>query len=42
MLPMDKTHTETDSPIENRYPKLVRDKIPEIIEGQGKTAEYHR
>lgn len=24
-------HTETDLPTENQYPKLVRDKIPEII-----------
>lgn len=26
------THTETGLPIESEYPKLVRDKIPEIIE----------
>lgn len=25
------THTETDLPVESEYPKLVRDKIPEII-----------
>ncbi|MBI1856722.1 nucleoside triphosphate pyrophosphohydrolase [Candidatus Saccharibacteria bacterium] len=38
---MKHTHTETDLPIENQYPKLVRDKIPEMIERQGKKAEYH-
>lgn len=26
------THTETNVPVENEYPKLVRDRIPEIIE----------
>lgn len=25
-------HTKTDLPIEDQYPKLVRDKIPEIVE----------
>lgn len=39
---MKHTHTETDLPIENQYPKLVRDKIPEMIERDGKTATYHR
>lgn len=24
-------HTDTDHPLENEYPKLIRDKIPEII-----------
>ena len=38
---MKHTHTETDLPIENQYPKLVRDKIPEMIERDGKTAEVH-
>jgi predicted house-cleaning noncanonical NTP pyrophosphatase (MazG superfamily) len=28
---MTYTHTETNLPAENEYPKLVRDKIPEII-----------
>lgn len=28
---MTYTHTETDLPAENRYPKLVRDKIPQIV-----------
>ncbi|HSW74422.1 MAG TPA: nucleoside triphosphate pyrophosphohydrolase [Candidatus Saccharimonadales bacterium] len=28
---MTYTHTETNLPVENEYPKLVRDKIPEII-----------
>lgn len=35
------THTETDLPIENEYPKLVRDRIPEMIERDGKTAVTH-
>lgn len=39
---MKHTHTETDLPIEKRYPKLVRDKIPEMIERDGKIAPYHR
>jgi predicted house-cleaning noncanonical NTP pyrophosphatase (MazG superfamily) len=38
---MTHTHTDTDLPIENQYPKLVRDKIPEIIQAQGKTAKTH-
>jgi predicted house-cleaning noncanonical NTP pyrophosphatase (MazG superfamily) len=33
------THTETDIQAENNYPKLVRDKIPEVVERDGKTAE---
>ena len=35
---MKYTHTDTDLPIENQYPKLVRDRIPEIVESQGKKA----
>jgi predicted house-cleaning noncanonical NTP pyrophosphatase (MazG superfamily) len=38
---MDHTHTETDLPIENQYPKLVRDKIPAIIERDGQVATTH-
>lgn len=38
---MKHTHTEADLPIENQYPKLVRDKIPEIIERDGKAADVH-
>lgn len=38
---MKHTHTESDLPIENEYPKLVRDKIPEIVERDGKTAITH-
>lgn len=38
---MEHTHTETDLPIENQYPKLVRDRIPEIIERDGKKATTH-
>ena len=38
---MKHTHTETDLPIENEYPKLVRDRIPEMIERDGKTAVTH-
>jgi predicted house-cleaning noncanonical NTP pyrophosphatase (MazG superfamily) len=33
---MKYNHTDTDLPIENQYPKLVRDKIPELVESQGK------
>lgn len=28
---MTYTHTETSLPVENEYPKLVRDRIPEIV-----------
>lgn len=36
---MKYSHTATDLAIENQYPKLVRDKIPEIVlENEGKTA----
>ncbi|RTK94986.1 phosphoribosyl-ATP pyrophosphohydrolase [Candidatus Saccharibacteria bacterium] len=38
---MKHTHTETDLPIENQYPKLVRDNIPVMIERDGKTATTH-
>lgn len=38
---MKHTHTKTDLPIENGYPKLVRDKIPEMIERNGNTAVTH-
>lgn len=38
---MTHTHTETDLPIENQYPKLVRDNIPAMIKAQGKTAKTH-
>lgn len=38
---MTHTHTETDLPIENQYPKLVRDKIPTMIEDDGKIATTH-
>lgn len=38
---MKHTHTETDLPIENEYPKLVRDRIPEMIEHNGKKAVTH-
>jgi predicted house-cleaning noncanonical NTP pyrophosphatase (MazG superfamily) len=38
---MSPTHTETDLPTGNKYPKLVRDKIPEIIKQNGKTAVTH-
>jgi predicted house-cleaning noncanonical NTP pyrophosphatase (MazG superfamily) len=41
MVTMDHTHTETDLDIENQYPKLVRDKIPEMIERDGRTAITH-
>ena len=32
-------HTITDLPIENKYPKLIRDRIPEIIEADGRQAQ---
>ena len=38
---MKHTHTETDLPIENQYPKLVRDGIPSMIERDGKAAITH-
>jgi predicted house-cleaning noncanonical NTP pyrophosphatase (MazG superfamily) len=38
---MNHTHTESNLPIENRYPKLVRDKIPQMIENDGKSVETH-
>ena len=33
---MKYTHADTDSLIENQYPKLVRDRIPEIVKSHGK------
>ncbi len=39
---MKYTHTKTVLPIESRYPKLVRDKIPAMIERDGKVPHYHR
>ncbi len=38
---MKHTHTKTELPIENQYPKLVRDKIPAMIERDGKIATTH-
>ena len=38
---MKHTHTETDLLIENQYPKLVRDKIPTMIERDGRIATTH-
>lgn len=38
---MKHTHTETDLAIENEYPKLVRDRIPEIVERNGQSAPTH-
>ena len=38
---MKHTHTVTNLPIENQYPKLVRDKIPTMIERDGKIATVH-
>lgn len=33
-------HTITDLPVENEYPKLVRDRIPEIIRENGGEAPF--
>jgi len=38
---MAPTHSETDLPIENQYPKLVHDRIPAMIERDGKAATTH-
>jgi predicted house-cleaning noncanonical NTP pyrophosphatase (MazG superfamily) len=38
---MKHTHTDTDLPIENKYPKLVRDNIPAIVKRDCKTANTH-
>ena len=38
---MKHTHTETNLPIENQYPKLVRDLIPERITQGGKQFSMH-
>lgn len=38
---MKHTHTKTHLPIENEYPKLVKDRIPEMIERDGKFAATH-
>ena len=38
---MKHTHTEGDLLVEGHYPKLVRDKIPEIIEREGRVAKIH-
>lgn len=38
---MTYSHTEANLPVEDQYPKLVRDKIPEIIESSHKTATTH-
>lgn len=38
---MKHTHTQTDLAIENEYPKLVRDKIPQLIERDGNVALTH-
>lgn len=39
---MSYTHTDTDIPVEGRYPKLVRDRIPELVEADGKTVDVIR
>ena len=39
---MKYTHTVTDLAIENRYPKLIRDRIPEIVERNGQKAVVYR
>lgn len=39
---MKYTHTFTDLAIENRYPKLIRDRIPEIVERNGQKAKVYR
>ena len=39
---MNYTHTMTDLAIENQYPKLIRDRIPEIVERNGQTAKVYR
>lgn len=38
---MAHTHTDTDLPIESQHPKLVRDRIPEMIQAQDKIAITH-
>jgi len=38
---MKHTHTETDLPIENEFPKLIRDKLPGIIKADSKTIVTH-
>jgi predicted house-cleaning noncanonical NTP pyrophosphatase (MazG superfamily) len=35
---MNYTHTGTNLDVENEYPKLIRDRIPEIIEANGQKA----
>jgi predicted house-cleaning noncanonical NTP pyrophosphatase (MazG superfamily) len=32
---MNFQHTETNLPLENEYPKLIRDKIPELVKQEG-------
>ena len=39
---MKYTHTFTDLAIENRYPKLIRDRIPEIVERNNQKATVYR
>ena len=38
---MNQTPAEANLPIENQYPKLVRDKIPDRIEQDSKIATIH-